>query len=135
MRAPAWISRAAVARYGSAMSAPRWLPVFVLAAWIGLAALAGEARAQVFRSRSGKGAPVAKAAPAPAGKAAAPEPAAGARKATPVAAAPAAAPSKAKKAPAASSRRPAAAKKKHRKPRDTEADDDDEVTVQDDDDE
>lgn len=103
------------------MSAPRWLPVLVLAAWIGLAALASEARAQVFRPRTGKGAPVAKAAP---------ESAAGAHKATPVAAAP----SKAKKGPAASSRRPATAKKKHRKRRNADADDD-EVTVQDDDDE
>jgi hypothetical protein len=113
------------------MSAPRWLPVFVLAAWIGLVALASEARAQVFRPRTGKGAPVAKAAPAPAARAATPEPAAGARKATPVAAAPAAAPSKAKKAPAATSRR-TVAKKKHRKAREAD-EDNDEVTVQDDD--
>jgi hypothetical protein len=115
---------------GPSMSAPRWLPVLVLAAWIGLAALASGARAQVFRPRTGKGAPIAKAAPGPAGKAAAPEPtAAGSRKAAPVAAAPA----KAKKTPAATSRR-TVAKKKHRKPRDAEAsDDDDEVTVQDDD--
>jgi len=122
------------AGYGTirpSMSAPRWLPVFVLAAWIGFAALASEARAQVFRPRTGKGAPVAKAAPGPAGKAAAPEPtAAGSRKAAPVAAAPA----KTKKAPAATSRRTAAAKKKKHKPRDAEQDDD-EVTVQDDDDE
>jgi hypothetical protein len=108
------------------MSVPRWLPVFVLAAWIGLAALASEASAQVFRARSGKGAPVAKAAPGPTAKAGATEPAAGARKAT-------AAPPKAKKAAASSSRRTAGAKKKHRKPREAEASDDDEVTVQDDD--
>jgi hypothetical protein len=105
------------------MSAPRWLPVFVLVAWMGLAALgATEARAQVFRPRTGKGAPVIKAA-APA--AAAPD----GKKGAPVAAAPAASSSK---TPARASAAPPprrAAKKKHAKARgdsDVKIDDDDE---------
>jgi hypothetical protein len=117
------------------MSAPRWLSVLVLVAWIGLAARASDARAQMFRPRTGKGAPVAvKAAPGTAARVAAPDSdAPGVRKATPVAAAPVASPSKAKKAPAGS-RRTAVAKKKKRKPREPDAsDDDDDVTVQDDD--
>jgi hypothetical protein len=108
----------------SSMSTPRWLPAFVLAASIGLAALAAEARAQVFRPRTGKGAPALKAAaPAPAAAAAA-------RKATPGASVTAATPSKAPARASSATTPRRAAKKKHAKARG-----DSDVTINDEDDE
>jgi hypothetical protein len=51
-------------RCGTIAAMPRWLYALVVAAVIAIGAR--EARAQVFRPRTGKGAPVAKAAPPPA---------------------------------------------------------------------
>lgn len=105
---------------------PRWFHVLVLAAAIALGA--SEARAQVFRPRTGKAAVVSKAAPAPAA------PATG--KKSPVAAVPAASSRNPARASATTPRRAGtAAKKKRGKPRgdsDVTIDDDDDVKITDD---
>lgn len=110
----------------ASVSAPRWLSMFVLAVVIGLAALASDAHAQVFRPRGAKGAPAPKATLTPVASRESAAPAASgtgsARKTTPAAAA---------KSPARAAAAPAKRTKKKR----PKKHDDDDANVNDDDDE